>query len=649
MSIENNNQLEYDGTLDELHVDVENIGGISKCNVTLSPGVTLLVGENASNKSSFLRSLSAVLGGAAPPLKSDADNGHVYLGLGDKEYSIELSKQNGNQTVTTADQFVNREDLCELFVTLDESNPIRQAVVNGGNLYSLLMRPVDTEKIESEIKRLKKKKDTLDDRLSELSRIEDKLPALQTRSNNLRQEIEEVKTTHQQKRDQIEERETETRTRDDNEALDKIKDKRSEQKTVRNRIRTQKNAIESLKDELDSITDQQKQLNLDDVPRDVDEIKREIEQLHHQKQQLTTTINSLSPIVEMNNQLLDDEDEIPAEMKSDDVVAELDPESRTITCWTCGNSVEQSEIAEQVRVVREIIQEKRSQRETITDRIQSLEGKRQKFEKQTEKRERLLERERSTKDEINRREEKLPELQTRQDSLKEEIDALQAEVDESSGQYDVLGELYDEVSDLEYKRGQLKNELTDVEEEIDRIETELSKRSEINDERESVSGQLQEQRNRIETLERDLVSTFNESMQQMLDMLSYGKVERVWIERLVTGSTHSRNTEFELHIVRSTEDGTAYEDTIENLSKSEREVISLVVALAGYLAHDVANELPIIVIDAVEMLDAERIQGLLEYFSQYAHYVVMAVLPEEGKELANLYPTMSTSSFSPEA
>lgn len=648
MSLKNNNELGSDGEFDELHVDVENVGGISKCDATLSPGVTLLVGENASNKSSFLRSLSAVLGGPAPPIKSDADTGHVHLGLNNKKYSIEISAQNGNQTITTAERLTDREDLCELFVTLDETNPIRRAVVNGGNLYSLLMRPIDTEEIESEIERLKNKKDTLDNRLSELGRMEDKLPALQTRANNLRQEIEEVKTTLQQKRDEIEDKETETRAGDDNEVLEELKEKRSEQETVRNRIRTQESAIESLKNELDSVTNQLKQLDSDNHPSDINEIEREIEQLHHQKQQLTTTINSLSPIVEMNRQLLDDEEEIPAEMKSDDIVAELDPASRTITCWTCGNRVEQSEIAEQVRVVKEIVQEKRSQRETITDQIQSLEEKRQKFEKQKEKREQFLKQERSTRDEIDRREQKLPELQTRQDSLREEIEALQQKVEQSNGQYDALSDLYDEVSDLEYKRGQLKNELSDVEEEIARIETELSNRSDINDERESVASQLQEQRNRIETLERDLVSTFNEIMQEMLDMLNYEKVERVWIERLVTGDGHSRNTEFELHIVRSTEDGAAYEDTIDNLSKSEREVISLVVALAGYLAHDVADVLPIIVIDAVEMLDAERIEGLLAYFSQYANYVVMAVLPEEGKELQGQYPTMSTSSFSAE-
>lgn len=641
------NKVTGDSEVEELKVDVRNIGGISECHMTLSPDVTLLAGENASNKSSFLRSLSAVLGGPAPPLKSDADNGYVRLEIGDEEYYVELSKQNGSSVVTEAKQFSDFEDLCELFVTLDETNPVRQAIVNGGDLYSLLMRPIDTEEIEAEIKRLIAMKDSLDNRLSELDRMEDRLPTLQTQLTNLQQKTEEVETTLREKRNTIDKWEAETATEDDSEALEELRTKRSERETVRNRIRTQQEAIESLRDELDSITKQLEEFEGGDMPSDVDDTEHEIEQLHHQKQQLTTTINSLSPIVEMNSQLLDDGDEIPAEMKSDDVIAELDPESRTITCWTCGSSVERSEINQQVRVVKEILQEKRNQREMITDRIHSLKEQRRMFERQKEERDQLLEQKSSTEDEIDRREEQLSDLQIQENSLREAIEALQEEVEESGGQDDALGELYEEVSDLEYERGKLENDLEDVQTEIERIESNLSERGDVEDERESIATQLQEQRNQIEMLERDLVTTFNEMMQEVLDLLNYEKVERVWIERLADGNSPS-GTEFELHIVRSTEDGAAYEDTIDNLSKSEREVISLVVALAGYLAHDVATELPFIIVDAVEMLDAERIRGLLKFFSQYADYVVTAVLPEEARELEGVFPTISTSSFAAE-
>ncbi|NUB93486.1 AAA family ATPase [Haloterrigena sp. SYSU A121-1] len=638
----NSPESEPKSEFEELHITVQNVGGITDGELTLSPGVTLLSGENASNKSSFLRGLAAVLGGPTPPVKSDADRGRVTLRTDENEYFLELSNENGDPIVTDAERFSDRTDLCELFAALGETNPIRQRLLTDGDLYELLMRPVDTAEIEAEIERLKERKDRLDERLAEVDRSEDRLPTLRTRATTLREDREEIETALREKREEIDERDAET---DGNDVLDDLKEKRSERESVRDRIETQREAIRSLEDELEAVREQRDDLGTAESSRDVDAIESEIEGLHHQKQQLTSTINALSPIVEMNDQLLDDEREIPEEMKADEIVAELDPASRTITCWTCGSTVEREAIAEQVRVVREIIREKRQQRETITERIRSLEEEKRQLERQRDDRERLAEREQSIEAEIDRREETLSELRDEKAALDDEIESLQTDAETFDERDDELLELHGEVSDLEYERGQLENELTELEREIEELEAELENRDDLEAERESVATRLREQRERIETLERDLVTTFNESMQQVLDVLDYENVERVWIERLAGDGDAPSATDFELHIVRSNESGAAYEDTVDSLSKSEREVIGLVVAFAGYLVHDVASELPFIVIDAVEMLDADRIRGLLNYFEDYTEYVVAAVLPEEARELEETYPTVSTASF----
>lgn len=249
----NNVNVDDESVLEDLTVAVRNIGGISESQVTLSPGVTLLTGENASNKSSFLRSLAAVLGGPTPPLKSDTTTGRVDLKIGADEYFVEVAKQNATTAVTEENRVSGHEDLSELFVTLDETNPIRRAVVNNGDLYDLLMRPVDTESIDAEIRRLKARKDELADRLSELDRKEDRLPTLQTRETTLRQEIADLESTLREKRAKIEELEEERTATADSASLENLKEKRSELETVRNRIRTQKDAIDSLEAELDSI------------------------------------------------------------------------------------------------------------------------------------------------------------------------------------------------------------------------------------------------------------------------------------------------------------------------------------------------------------------------------------------------------------
>jgi ABC-type uncharacterized transport system fused permease/ATPase subunit len=51
--------LSTTGTDSRTEIEVRNIGGISNAELTISPGATLISGENASNKSSLLRSLAA--------------------------------------------------------------------------------------------------------------------------------------------------------------------------------------------------------------------------------------------------------------------------------------------------------------------------------------------------------------------------------------------------------------------------------------------------------------------------------------------------------------------------------------------------------------------------------------------------------------
>jgi hypothetical protein len=47
-------------------------------------------------------------------------------------------------------------------------------------------------------------------------------------------------------------------------------------------------------------------------------------------------------------------------------------------------------------------------------------------------------------------------------------------------------------------------------------------------------------------------------------------------------------------VVREDDGGKVYEDGVENLSESEKEVAGLVFALSGYLAHEVHEDLPFI-------------------------------------------------------
>jgi len=121
-------------------------------------------------------------------------------------------------------------------------------------------------------------------------------------------------------------------------------------------------------------------------------------------------------------------------------------------------------------------------------------------------------------------------------------------------------------------------------------------------------------------------------METMLELLAYENVERVWIERKVDddGTTST----FDLHVVRATDEDVVYEDTIDHLSESEREVIGFVVALAGYLVHDVHETVPVMLLDSLEAIDSDRIGALVEYFAEFVPFLVVALLPEDAAALS---------------
>ncbi len=70
-------------------------------------------------------------------------------------------------------------------------------------------------------------------------------------------------------------------------------------------------------------------------------------------------------------------------------------------------------------------------------------------------------------------------------------------------------------------------------------------------------------------------------------------------------------------VLWTTDSGAAYEDTVEHLSESEREVTGLVFALAGYLAYEVHEDVPFILLDSLEAIDSKRIASMVGYLTDY--------------------------------
>ena len=177
-----------------VRVDVRNIGGIDEASVTLPDGVSILTGRNATNRTSFLQALMAGLGSRQSSLKGDAEEGEVSLELNNKTYTRTLQRR-GDSVAFGGEPYLEDPGVADLFAFLLENNEARQAVARGDDLREIIMRPIDTDAIDAEIRECKRERDNLESEIEQLDNLERDLPDLEA---DRREKVEELETAQEE-------------------------------------------------------------------------------------------------------------------------------------------------------------------------------------------------------------------------------------------------------------------------------------------------------------------------------------------------------------------------------------------------------------------------------------------------------------------
>lgn len=630
----------------DVRVTVENIGGIREASVTLPPGVSVLTGENATNRTSFLTALMAGLGSDQASLKGDADRGSVTLEVDGNTYTRTLQRQGGAVTFN-GDPFLDDPELADLFAFLLESNEARRTIARGDGLREIIMRPVDTDRIDAEIESCKRKRDEIEAEIERIDRLENELPELKderqsklSELDSTREELDTVQTDIDefdkdlnQSRSQKQELEA---------AFQRVRDAKSALEELEFDLETDRSTLEELKSERSELRD--KVAAAEEPTESPDRLAGRIKELRDRKSQIEDTISELGSVITFNEEMLEDEgvavdleDKETGGTPTDELVT-----SDEITCWTCGSSVSTDEIASTLDRLRGLRSEKLDERRAVESDIDELSEKRSAIREQQQELEQAEARLESVESEIEATEERIADLEERIETKREEVEELEAEAESIEvGDHEQLLELHRESNELELQVERLESDIETLDAKIAEREEAIQNRETLRSDREDVSKRLTDLRTRIEDLEAEAVEAFNMHMETVLDILEYDNLDRIWIERrqerVREGRQKVEKTRFDLHVVRSAADGSAYEDTIEHLSESEREVTGLVFALAGYLVHDVHEELPFILLDSLEAIDSNRIGRLVDYFQAHASYITVALLPEDAAALSDDY------------
>jgi chromosome segregation ATPase len=624
-------------------LSVHKIGGIDSAEVALQPGVTILSGRNATNRTSLLQAIMAALGSDHATLKADAEEGHAELELDGETYRRELQRSGGT-IVTDGDPYLEDAELADLFAFLLESNEARRAISRGADPRELIMRPVDTAAIQSEIRDRERQKRDLEEQLDELDKLEKRLPELERERERVADEIESLRGDLEEAKTDLEETSIDISSHAEERSklesrLEELQETRSSLERERDRIESERESIEALEEERAAVQEQ-----LDELPtsetRDIDRLEIEIGTLQEERSELSEEISRLQTIIQFNQQLLESANGSVTDAGRDDdpLTAQLVEDSETLSCWTCGSSVAREQIEATIEQLRETRQERLEERSRISadldDRRETLSDIEESKAEYQQTRQRLE----SIRAEIEKRTDTLESLQERREELANEVEDLERTIDdlEADEHGDVLAR-HRTANQLEFDLERAEGERDEIDEEIQSIEDRLERRDEIETNHETITDELVELRTRINQIETDAVEAFNEHMDELLEMLEYENLDRIWIDRTSEDRSENRgrlsDASFDIKVVRTTAGGSVYEDTVDHLSESEREVTGLVFALAGYLVHDVHETVPFVLLDSLEAIDAERIAVLVEYFKSHVPYLVVALLEEDARAI----------------
>ena len=620
-------------------IEVQNIGGIDETTVTLAPGISVLTGRNATNRTSFLQALMAGLGSKQSSLKGDADEGSVTLEIGDDTYTRTLTRS-GSGVVFSGDPYLNDPTVADLFAFLLENNEARRAVARGDDLREIIMRPIDTERIEAEIEGCKQKRDDIEAQIEELDELERELPKLETDREETKAELEAAREKLEAKQTALEDldagvEESRSQKQELEAAFERVRDARSTLEDLEFDLETEQSTIDQLeteREELEATLDE-----MEEISENPDTLAGRIQELRERKRSLDETVNELGSVINFNQEMLEgDRIELA---KTDDPTEALAADAQT-TCWTCGSDVEKSQIESTLDQLRELRSAKLDERNEIRSEINDVTNRRSAIRERKNEHERVEGRLQEIETELTSARDRVTELEDQiadQEETVAELEAAAEDIDVNS--HDETLDLHREINGVELRIERLESDLTEIDDEIANREAAIAERDDLTAERDEVTDRLTDLRTRVDRLEQEAVDAFNEHMSTVLDILEYDNLDRIWIERRETEVREGRRkvtrTRFDLHIIRSTADGSAYEDTVEHLSESEREVTGLVFALAGYLVHDVSESMPFILLDSLEAIDSDRIARVVEYFSTHADYLVTALLPEDAEALTD--------------
>jgi chromosome segregation ATPase len=589
-------------------LSISKIAGIRSGSATIEPDINAIRGTNWQGKSSFIAAIETAMG-TKTVLTEGEDQGHVELSTGEETVSIELTCNNGtverHGTPLLSDE--QTRVTAALYTFLDDENDVRQAVRNHKNLESVLTRPLDFENIDEQIADLTRERDQVERERERAQDAAEQLLSTQETVHELENELNDLET----KRGELEavpEAGSETGTH-----REELSDAKAERNSIENQIERLEQSAERTRDKLESRRTELDELAVPKVDRD---LEAEIADAEDRYTELEQNRQLLQSIYAPTKRILD-EDRL--ELITD---VQRDIMEDTLECWTCGNETTREEIAGSLDQLSEQILALQSKATEQKNRADELRERQSEYEQASRRKSDLESEIEDLKAKLEDREASLEGTRERLDEIENRIETLSEQVQTAN----------DKLTDLESQIKYTKTSLDDAKDELESLESRADQREQLQKEYDTLTEEIKSLRNRKETLKQRTREAFDNAIQDVLSRFDVG-FEMV---RLTSN--------FDLVVAR---DGR--ESSLGALSEGELELLGIVACLAGFEAFDVANEVPIMLLDSLGGLADENLRTLIEYLSDRVEFLVFTTYPENTQFESHTIEPAEWSVVSPRA
>jgi chromosome segregation ATPase len=588
-------------------IEISNVAGIRSGSATIEPAVNAIRGTNWQGKSSFITAIETALG-TERVLTEGEDEGRVELSTGEETVAVELQRDDGTverrgDPLLTDDQ---TRVAASLFAFLDDDNEVRRAVRNHENLEAVLTRPLDFENIDERIANLTRERDQVERELEQATDAAAELPGAQETVRDLAEELADLETRRADlvaDRDPADERDAEREA---------LSDARAERDEVKAQIERLERSVERTREKL---ADRRAELDDLDVPAVDDDLEAEIADTRDRYKELERNAQLLQSIYAPTKRILD---ENRLDLITD---VQRDIAEDSLACWTCGAETTREEVAESLDAISEQISTLNADVTAAKDRVDELRDRERDHE-------RAARRESELETEIAELETTLEERETSLDRARERFAELDERVDDLADRVQTTD---DELTEVESQLKYTENRLEDARAELASLESRADRRDQLDAEIEDLSAEIESLRNRKDALKRRTREAFDEAIQAVLSRFDVG-FEMVRLTQ-----------NFELVVARE-----GRESSLSALSEGELELLGIVACLAGYESFDVADDVPIMLLDGLGGLADENLQTLIEYLSDRVEYFVFTTYPENTAIESNTIDPSDWSVVSPD-